>query len=197
MSASVLSRAPRPGSNERPDLAPSRADRRQRTLHRLDLLEQAEWIEPAQDAAEPLREQATVLRRTLRGLPYSHLVALQAGLERRADDLVSGRLYRSARGGCPVGLLLAELDPGRLEGNRVGFALRHRWRRSSASYRGLARRHPRLRHLEWTFDHMIRQLVGLAPGLTPSQAAALVGRQFRDEALAELKRREASDGALS
>jgi len=132
------------------------------------------------------------LRRTLRGLPTPMLVALCDGLATHGDELVSGRLYATAAGGgCATGVLLRALEPERYAGGRLGFALRHRWRRSSRSYRGLAERHPRLPHLELTFDAFARDLRNRASRPSRAEAAGVTGRLFAAEARAELRARGA------
>ena len=101
-------------------------------------------------AADPeLADWEGVLRRTIRALPDEQLQALFTGLEKHADDLVAGRLFRGpSGGGCAVGVMLCELDPGRFAGRGPRFWLRQRWRRSAESYDGEVGTKRRLRHLE-------------------------------------------------
>jgi hypothetical protein len=121
-------------------------------------------------------ERLAVMRRSLRGLPDPMLRALAAGLERHGTELVTGRLYRSRKGGgCAVGVMLRELDPQRFECGPLRFWLVERWRRRADSYSELRRRNPRLRHMEWTFDETARRLRQLEHGLSRRRAAATVG----------------------
>jgi len=90
------------------------------------------------------------------GSPRLICSRLEQGLRIQGDRLVSGRLYGPyAGGGCAVGILLRELDPAEYSRGRLHFLLRHRWRRTSGSYRQLRRANPRLRHLERIFDKSV------------------------------------------
>ena len=115
--------------------------------------------------AEFRAERGPVLRRTLRGLPDDWLSALVRGIDRAGPRLAKARLFRGPDGGCAVGVMLRELEPDRYGARGPRFWLLHAWRRRVRWYRGLARRHPRLQHLEWTFDRAsdaareIRQLI--------------------------------------
>ena len=129
-------------------------------------------------------ERGAVLRRTLRAFPDDSLTALVRGLDRAGDKLVAGRLFRGGDGGCAVGVMLRELDPARYPAGGPRFWVLHSWRRRVRWYRGLARRHPRLQHLEWTFDRASE--AGRERGLSRGQAAAAVGAWVRREAEAEL-----------
>lgn len=133
------------------------------------------------------REREAVLWRTLKGLPEHLLGALVDGLEHERSRLVDGRLYlSSAGGGCAVGVLLREVDPSAFETGRVRFWLRHGWRRTSASYPGVAKRQPRLRHLEWLFDEGVRATRVAEPALSRQAAADRVGGWIASRARAEL-----------
>jgi hypothetical protein len=134
---------------------------------------------------EQLAERLSVARRSLRALPDDMLVALACGLRRHADELLPGRLY-SAQGGCPVGVMLRQLDPEAYSGGRLRFALRHGWRRRAGWYGGELARNPRLRHLEWSFDEAVERTRELDPALSRRQAAAVVGAWIRADAEAEL-----------
>ncbi len=132
-------------------------------------------------------EREAVLRRTLRALPDEMLEALARGLERHADRLVGGRLYAGAAGGgCAVGVMLRELEPDAYS-RRLRFWLRHGWRRRVSWYRRRLPQQRRLRHLEWLFDRAVEEARGRLPRSDRGQAAALVGRWIRFEALAELR----------
>lgn len=105
------------------------------------------------------------------------LSALWRGLDRHGDELVAGRLFKSrGSGGCAVGVMLLELDPGLAGRGRVRFWLRDRWRRGTRSYRGPLATNPRLKHLEWIFDSLVDDL-----------GVASAGRYVRLEAERELQ----------
>jgi hypothetical protein len=130
-----------------------------------------------------LVERRQMLRRTLRGLSGRQLEALATGLERHAEGLVAGRLFRSSSGGgCAVGVMLRELEAVPRRGT-AAFWLRDRWRRSVTSYPAI-RREPRLRHLEWGFDAAVQLL--RAAGADRGDAAAAVGRWVGELARQEL-----------
>jgi len=136
------------------------------------------------------REREAVLRRTLTGLPDHLLGALVDGLDHERGHLVDGRLFlSSAGGGCAVGVLLRELDPEAFEAGRLRFWLRHGWRRTVASYREVAKRQPRLRHLEWIFDASVSATRRAEPALSQRAAADRVGRWIEASARAEIARR--------
>jgi hypothetical protein len=131
-----------------------------------------------------------VLGRTLTGLPDHMLAALVDGLEHERGRLVDGRLFlSSAGGGCAVGVLLRELDPAAFEAGRLRFWLRHGWRRTVASYPGVAKRQPRLAHLERIFDECVSATRRAEPPLSARAAADRVGRWIESRARAELRRR--------
>jgi hypothetical protein len=136
-------------------------------------------------------ERAQVLRRTLRPLPQPMLAALARGLDKHRDELVAGRLFNSPHGGgCPVGVMLRELDPARCRSG-LRFWLRDRWRGGSRSYRGGAlAKNPRLKHLEWIFDGLVVDL--RERGLDGGEAARAAGRLVRQEVERELEWRDAT-----
>ncbi len=135
---------------------------------------------------DELAERLSVARRTLRALPDEMLAALARGLRRHAEDLVPGRLYGAAGGGCAVGVMLRELDPEAYAGSGMRIALLHGWRRRTRSYGGELGRNPRLRHLEWTFDASVERLRRLRPGTPRREAARLAGGLLLREAEREL-----------
>ena len=145
-----------------------------------------------------LADWERVLRRTLRGISTTELTALATGLERHRGRLVVGRLFspRGQGGGCAVGVMLLELDA--LPSGRLAFWARHAWRRSATSY-GAARSHPRLRHLEWTFDGAIDRLRNTT-GWSRREAVDAVGCWFELETERELAWRRLAampDGPVS
>jgi hypothetical protein len=115
-----------------------------------------------------------VLRRTLRGLSTTELMALAAGLRRHRGNLVAGRLFGPRRvGGCAVGVMLLELGAAPRRG--MTFWTRRRWRRS----------HPRLRHLEWAFDGSVER-ARETTGQGRREVIDSVGRWFEVETEREL-----------
>lgn len=140
------------------------------------------WLAAALKSDGVLADWRGVLRRTLRGLSTTELVALAAGLRRHRGNLVAGRLFSPRRGsGCAVGVMLLELNTGPSRG--VSFWMRHGWRRSSASY-GAARTHPRRRHLEWAFDRSVERARELGRG--GREAIDAIGRWFELDTEREL-----------
>ncbi len=131
-----------------------------------------------------------LLLRTLRALPDHLLAALLSGLERHADELLPGRLYRSpSRGGCAVGMMVRELQPDAFETGRLRFWMRHGWRRTAAGYGGVLAECPRVRHLEYLFDRWVASVQAASPRTDVASAARSVGRWIRVHAEAELGRR--------
>lgn len=145
---------------------------------------------------ELLGDRVSVFARSIRALSDAMVEALAAGLERHSADLVVGRLFKSRkRGGCVVGVMLRELDPARYESGPLRFWLLDRWRHSAASYGGLLRRNPRLRHIQWTFDAAVAELRSRRPDLCTAQACAAVGRSFRRAVAHELAWRSVRSAA--
>jgi hypothetical protein len=135
-------------------------------------------------------ERTQVLRRTLRPLPQPMLAALARGLDKHSDELVAGRLFKSRHGGgCPVGVMLRELDPDLCQSG-LRFWLRDRWRGGSRSYHGALAKNPRLKHLEWIFDGLVLDL--RERGLDGGQAATVAGGLIRREVERELQWRDAA-----
>jgi hypothetical protein len=121
-----------------------------------------------------LADWQRVLRRTLRGLSTTELMALAAGLRRHRGKLVAGRLFGPRRvGGCAVGVMLLELDAAPRRGTT--YWTRRRWRRSR----------PRLRHLEWAFDSSVERALELT-GQARGEVIDSVGRWFEVETEREL-----------
>ena len=141
------------------------------------------WLAGPLKDDDVLSDWHGVLRRTLRGLSTTELVALASGLERHRGNLVVGRLFSPRRGsGCAVGVMLLELNSVPSRG--MGFWTRHGWRRSSASY-GAARTHPRRRHLEWAFDGAVERAREIT-GRDGREVIDAVGRWFEVETEREL-----------
>ncbi len=110
------------------------------------------------------------------------------GLRTHADDLVPGVLFRNHRaGGCAVGITLRELAPEAFDFGWLRFWLWQRWRRGVE--RDVARRFPRLQHLQWHFDGAVSELkeAGYA------QPAKAVGLWLAASADAELRSRRSAD----
>lgn len=95
--------------------------------------------------------------RALQHLPDQLLGAMVRGLRARADDLAPGVLFRDHDSrGCAVGVTLRELAPEAFRFGRIRFWLWQRWRRGVE--RDVARRFPRLKHLQWHYDAAVKQL---------------------------------------
>ena len=95
--------------------------------------------------------------RALQHLPDQLVGAMVRGLRAHADDLAPGVLFRdhSSRG-CAVGVTLRELAPEAFSFGRLRFWLWQRWRRGVE--RDVARRFPRLKHLQWHYDAAVNEL---------------------------------------
>ena len=79
------------------------------------------------------------------------------GLRAHAGDLAPGVLFRDHDSrGCAVGVTLRELAPAAFRFGRLSFWLWQRWRRGVE--RDVARRYPRLKHLQWHYDAAVKQL---------------------------------------
>jgi hypothetical protein len=122
--------------------------------------------------------------RALQHLPDELLRSMIDGLRTHADELAPGVLFRGhSSGGCAVGITLRELAPQAFEFNRLRFWLWHRWRRGVE--RDVARRFPRLKHLQWYFDEAVRELKEAGY----PQPAKAVGLWLAATAEAELRSR--------
>jgi len=95
--------------------------------------------------------------RALQHLPDELLRAMVRGLRAHADDLAPGVLFRNqGSGGCAVGITLRELAPEAFAFGWLRFWLWQRWRRGVE--RDVARRFPRLKHLQRHFDEAVTEL---------------------------------------
>ena len=103
------------------------------------------------------RALAEGVGRALRHLPGELLRAMVRGLREHSDDLAPGVLFRTpgARG-CAVGVTLRELAPEAFDFGLFRFWLWQRWRRGVE--RDVARRYPRLKHLQWHYDDAVSEL---------------------------------------
>ncbi len=123
-------------------------------------------------------------RRALAHLPDELLRAMARGLREHADDLAPGVLFRSQSSrGCAVGVTLRELAPDSFHFGWLRFWLWQRWRRGVE--RDVARRFPRLKHLQWHFDEAVSELKEVG---YPRPAKA-VGLWLAESAEAELRSR--------
>lgn len=117
-------------------------------------------VRPSVLVAPPLGvsgELAGGAGRALQHLPDELLRAMVRGLRAHADDLAAGVLFRNrSSGGCAVGITLRELAPEAFDFGWLRFWLRQRWRRGVE--RDVARRFPRLKHLQWHFDEAVTEL---------------------------------------
>jgi hypothetical protein len=135
-------------------------------------------VAPPSGVSGPLARGAV---RTLQHLPDALLHAMVRGLRAHADDLAPGVLFRDrSSGGCAVGITLRELAPEAFNFGWFRFWLWQRWRRGVE--RDVARRYPRLKHLQWHFDEAVAELEGA--GLP--QPARAVGLWLAASAEAEL-----------
>ncbi len=108
----------------------------------------------------------------LRHLPDEVLRAMARGLRTHAHDLAPGILFRGhSSGGCAVGITLRELAPDAFEFGRLRFWLWQRWRRGVE--RDVARRYPRLKHLQWHFDEAVAELKRFGSDPEPAKAVGL------------------------
>jgi hypothetical protein len=127
---------------------------------------------------------ATGAGRALQHLPDELLRAMARGLRAHADDLAPGVLFRNqSSSGCAVGITLRELAPEAFNFGLLRFWLWQRWRRGVE--RDVARRFPRLRHLQWHFDEAVAEL----EGARYPQPAKAVGLWLAASADAELRSR--------
>jgi hypothetical protein len=117
-------------------------------------------------------------------LPGELLRAMVRGLRMHADDLAPGVLFRGkSSGGCAIGITLRELAPDAFDFGWLQFWLRQRWRRGIEP--DVARRFPRLNHLQRYFDEAVAEAAEAAD----PQPAKAVGLWFAACAEAELTAR--------
>ncbi len=122
--------------------------------------------------------------RALHHLPDEVLRAMARGLRTHADDLAPGVLFRTNKsGGCAVGITLRELAPDAFDFGLFRFWLWQRWRRGVE--RDVARRFPRLKHLQRHFDEAVAEL----KDAEYPQPAKAVGLWLAASADAELRSR--------
>jgi hypothetical protein len=125
--------------------------------------------------------------RALQHLPDELLQAMVRGLRTHADDLAPGVLFRNqGSGGCAVGITLRELAPEAFQFGLLRFWLWQRWRRGVE--RDVARRFPRLKHLQWQFDEAVSELTAAGH----PQPAKAVGIWLAASADAELRSRRSA-----
>lgn len=125
--------------------------------------------------------------RALQHLPDQLVGAMVRGLRAHAGDLAPGVLFRDHDSrGCAVGVTLRELAPEAFRFGRLRFWLWQRWRRGVE--RDVARRYPRLKHLQWHYDAAVKQL-NEAGSPQPAEA---VGLWLAASAEAELRSRGAA-----
>jgi hypothetical protein len=137
---------------------------------------------------EVAAERGAVLHRALRDLPLELLEPLLHGIRRHADSLLPGSLHRGD-GGCAVAMMLRELDG-------------HRRRRRGGSNTiwderpELARKHPRLGHIEVIFDRTCRALLDERHDLLEQEVGRVVGLWMAAETQAEINLRHVEGRAL-
>jgi hypothetical protein len=126
-------------------------------------------------------ERGAVLHRALRELPVGLLEPLLRGIRRHADSLVPGSLHRGD-GGCAVAMMLRELDSG---------VSRRRRRKNMTIWDErpkLARRHPRIAHIEVIFDRTCLALLE-RHDISEEEAGRVVGLWMAAETQAEINLR--------
>jgi hypothetical protein len=139
---------------------------------------------PSPIPADLARERGQVLNKAIRELPLELLEALQRGVRRHADSLAPGALHRG-RGGCAVGMMLHEL-----RGTKPRRHLRWRSPTIHEDAPELARRYPRLGHLELIYDRTCEELAARR-GVEPCDVACDVGLWMATEVEAEIENRRA------
>jgi hypothetical protein len=128
------------------------------------------------------RAVADATERAIHYLPDELLRAMVRGLRMHAHELAPGVLFRGkSSGGCAVGITLRELAPDAFDFGWFHFWLRQRWRRGIE--RDVARRYPRLNHLQRYFDDAVAQVEEAGSEPQPAEA---VGLWLADCAQAEL-----------
>jgi hypothetical protein len=139
-------------------------------------------VKPSPIPPDLARERGEVLHKALRELPVELLEPLLRGVRRHADSLVPGSLS-SGKGGCAVAMMLHEL-----RGTRPRRRLRWRSPTIHEDAPELARRYPRLGHLEVIFDRTCEELA-LRRGVAPCEVASEVGLWMAAEVQAEINLR--------
>jgi hypothetical protein len=139
---------------------------------------------------EVIRDRAPALNRALRKLPEDLLQSLVETTESNLDNLVWKKLLTPDGAGCVVGHLLQSLDPDEYRpGSRI-----INWRRRQRWEREIARRHPRLSHIELTFDRCVQLARAARPDLSECELTRAAGIWISVEAQAELARRRIPRG---
>jgi hypothetical protein len=140
-------------------------------------------LTPSPIPTDLARERGQVLNKALRELPLELLEALLRGVRRHADSLAPGALHTGG-GGCAVGMMLHELRGTRPRRFRL------RWRSPTIHEDApeLARRYPRLGHLELIFDRTCEELAA-RQGVEPCDVAGEVGLWVAAEVRAEIASR--------
>jgi hypothetical protein len=139
---------------------------------------------PSPIPADLARERGQVLDKALRELPLELLEALLRGVRRHADSLAPGALHTGG-GGCAVGMMLHELRGTRPRRFRL------RWRSPTIHEDApeLARRYPRVAHLELIFDRTCEELAARR-GVEPCDVARDVGLWMAAEVEGEIDSRQ-------
>jgi hypothetical protein len=132
-------------------------------------------------------ERGAVLHRALRDLPLDLLHPLLRGIRRHADSLLPGSLHRGD-GGCAVAMMLRELDGHRRKRRRGSNTI---WDERP----GLARKYPRLGHIELIFDRTCRAVLE-RHDLPEQDVARVVGLWMAAETQAEINLRHVEGRAL-
>ena len=122
------------------------------------------------------------MRKALGELPVELLEPLLRGVRAHADVLVPGSLHKGS-GGCAVGMMLHQL-----RGTRPRRALRWRSPTIHEAAPDIARRYPRLGHIEFIFDNTC-YAVAERLGASPCEVARDVGLWMACQVQAELDSR--------
>src|SRR3954468_10005581 len=137
------------------------------------------------DTARPRAGAGAGARQGASGAAVWLLEALLRGVRRHADSLAPGALHTGG-GGCAVGMMLHELRGTRPRRFRL------RWRSPTVHEDApeLARRYPRLAHLELIFDRTCEELAARR-GVEPCEVARDVGLWMAAEVQGEIDSRHA------
>ena len=125
------------------------------------------------------RERGQILRKALSDLPVALLEPLLRGVRTHADVLAPGSLHQG-RGGCAIGMMLHQL-----RGTRPRRALRWRSPTIHEAAPDIARRYPRLGHIEFIYDNTC-YAVAERLGASPCEVARDVGLWMAGHVQAEL-----------
>jgi hypothetical protein len=145
-------------------------------------------VAPSPIPPDLARERGQILRKALSGLPVELLEPLLRGVRAHADVLAPGSLHKG-RGGCAIGMMLHQL-----RGTRPRRALRWRSPTIHEAAPDIARRYPRLAHIEFIYDNTC-YAVAERLGASPCEVARDVGLWMACHVQAELDLRRSEGRA--